>query len=229
MTKTRIIGMASAIGTAIAVLASPLLALAYFATADGLAELESGSVSSWALPLKDELSGLLSFGSPDAVYATYSLLFAALFPVVVIATAFTTRSLRSDAQTRSERSSWRVALTGYALFGIGLAATSIALAGGLDQIVDPSFLFVMVPGLLLSFVGSTWLGIALLRGGYRPKVTAWILTGVLPAWLVTSTILGHNSIGVTVLMVAWGITGLSLIRSATALDAPDVKPSHVVI
>jgi hypothetical protein len=40
--------------------------------------------------------------------------------------------------------------------------------------IDQSFLLLTIPGLLISLVGSTMLGIALLRNRYRPRTTAWL-------------------------------------------------------
>ena len=47
-------------------------------------ELEVGSVSGWAEPGRDLAGGLLTWASPDRVYATYVQLFALLFPAVFL-------------------------------------------------------------------------------------------------------------------------------------------------
>ena len=39
------------------------------------------------------------------------------------------------------------------------------------SLLDPAFLFLDIPGLLLTVLGSTILGITLLRRGFRPRVT----------------------------------------------------------
>jgi hypothetical protein len=88
---------------------------------------------------------------------------------------------------------------------------------------------VMVPGLLIALIGSTMLGIALLRSAYRPRSTAWLLTLSFPLWVVGSVVLGHNSIGLVPLLVAWAMAawrwgpqgvggGIVDVRDATARD-----------
>lgn len=68
------------------------------------------------------------------------------------------------------------------------------------------------PGLLLSLVGSTMLGIALVRSPQRPRLTGWLLALAFPLWLAGSAVLGHNSIGLLALWVAWAATGWRLWR-----------------
>ena len=70
----------------------------------------------------------------------------------------------------------------------------------------------MVPGMLISVVGSTVLGIALLRAGYAPKLTAWLLALAIPLMLLASDCLGHNSLGLVPLFVAWAAAGRQLWR-----------------
>ena len=53
----------------------------------------------------------------------------------------------------------------------------------------------MVPGMLISIIGSTVLGIALLHAGYAPKLTAWLLALAIPLMFLASDGLGHNSLG----------------------------------
>jgi hypothetical protein len=79
--------------------------------------------------------------------------------------------------------------------------------------IDQSFLFLTLPGLLVSSVGSTVLGIALLRNHFRPRVTPWLLVLWIPLLLAITQI---TSMGNTVLpaLWAWAIA----IRSAGSLD-----------
>ena len=80
--------------------------------------------------------------------------------------------------------------------------------------------------MLVSVIGSTVLGIAFLRAGYRPRLTAWVLTLALPSAVALSTLLGHNSIGLLPLMVAWAATGLRLWREGDRRTAPDVAAAE---
>ena len=71
-------------------------------------------------------------------------------------------------------------------------------------------LLVVFRCLLVSAVGSTLLGIGLLRGAYRPRLTAWLLTLAFPSLLVVPAFLGNLSLGLVPFLVAWGATGVQL-------------------
>jgi hypothetical protein len=213
---TRLVGLYATIAAAAAAIFAPLLALSYFAIDEGAAELETGTVSAWAEPARDLADGLVTFASADRVYATYTQVFALLFPAVLLC-AWITRRRRGRSDARLERWGWRIALPGYVLFGIGLAAVAIMLvsASASSSILDIAFMPFMLPGIVLSTIGSTVLGIGLLRAGYEPRVTAWLLTFALPLWVAGSVVLGHNSIGLVPLFVAWAATGWQLWRAET--------------
>jgi hypothetical protein len=102
---------------------------------------------------------------------------------------------------------WRTALTGYALLALGVI---LALPGAVLNVV---FFALIVPGLVVGTIGSTILGIALLRASYRPRLTPWFLALSVPLWLVGSDVLGHNSLGLLPLFVAWGASGWRLWRA----------------
>jgi hypothetical protein len=216
----RWIGLYAVVAAGIAVLLSPLLALSYFATEDGRAELETGTVSAWAEPGRDIAGGLLTWASPDRVYATYWQVFALLVPAMFLC-ASAARARRSAAG-RTERWGWRVALTGYALEKVGFIAVFVALI--LTDIhstaVDAIFIGFAMPGLLISAVGSTLLGIALVRAHYRPRVTSWLLALAFPSILVVPFFLGNLSLGLVPFIVAWGVTGLRLWREGEPAPAP---------
>jgi hypothetical protein len=119
MSATRLTGLYAVFAAVTVTLLSPLLALSYFATADGAEELEIGTVSGWAEPGRDLAGALLTWASPDRVYATYVQLFALLFPAVFLC-ARAVRARRSAGGGRFERVSWRISLTGYGLLALGL-------------------------------------------------------------------------------------------------------------
>lgn len=79
---TRLAGLYAVIAAGVALVVSPLLALSYFATAEGMQELGSGTVSAWAHPGRDLVGGLLTWASPDRVYGACWLLFRVLFAAV---------------------------------------------------------------------------------------------------------------------------------------------------
>jgi hypothetical protein len=213
MSAARLTGLYAVFAAAAAALLSPLLALSYFATAEGVEELKIGTVSGWAEPGRDLVGGLLTWASPDRVYSTYVQLFALLFPAVFLC-ARAVRARRSVRGGRFERWGWRVSLVGYGLLSLGLLVVSFALLGAdpMNPAVDAGFMALMVPGMLLGAVGSTVLGIALLRARYSPRLTAWLLALSFPLLFAASSMLGHNGIGLVPLFVAWAVPGWHMWR-----------------
>lgn len=213
MSATRMTGLYSMIAAAGAVLFAPLLALAYFATGEGADELQAGTVSAWAGPALELAGGPLTWGSPDRVYATYLQVFALLFPAIVLC-ARAMRAQRPASSGRLERWGWRISLAGYGLVTVGLLAAAAVLVGGSveSDALNVAFLSLLLPGLLVSVLGSTVLGIALVRNHYAPKLTAWLLALAFPLLLVGSVVLGHNSLGLVPLFVAWAASGRQLWR-----------------
>jgi hypothetical protein len=209
---TRLTGLYALIAAGAAVLLSPLLALSYFATGGGADELKSGTVSAWADPARDLVGGLLTWASPDRVYGTYFLLFWVLFPSVFLC-ARAVRARRPTAGGRLERWGWRMALFGYGFGIVGLIVASMILVeGSAGRAVDVVFLALMIPAMAVDVIGSTVLGIALLRDRYKPKLTAWLLALVLPSMLLLPGVLGNLSLGLLPVFFAWAVTGLRLWR-----------------
>jgi hypothetical protein len=95
---------------------------------------------------------------------------------------------------------------GYTLLSVGVI---VAPPGAALNVV---FFALIVPGLLLSTIGSTTLGIALLRARYRPRMTAALLAISLPFWFFGADVIGHNSPGLLPLFLAWGVAGWQLWR-----------------
>lgn len=221
--RTRFIGLYAVAAAAASLVIAPLLGLAYFATEHGREELETGSISAWAEPARDAAGGLLTFAGPDRVYSTYLQLLALFLPAVLLI-ALVVRSRWASRSRRPGRWAWRVALTGYCLLATGAVAIGLVLVGGnpSSPIVDPLFLALLFPGILLSTAGSTALGVGLIRSGYRPRLTAWLLALAFPLWIVGDFVIGHNGIGLVPLMVAWGATGLQLWRARDRAPAGEL-------
>ncbi len=210
---TRLVAVYAALAALAAACVSPLLALAYMRTSEGADELHTRSVSWWASPAFHHLGGLVTWASPDRVYATYTQAMALLFPAVILCALALRRRRRGAVARRPERWGWGIALAGYGIFSLGLLAASLVLihAHADSPTLNVVFLTLMLPGMLLSLIGSTALGITLLHSGYRPRATGWLLALAIPL-LAAGQILGHNSLGIVPPMIAWGITGLDLRR-----------------
>ena len=100
--RSRSIGLYAATAAVAAVLISPLLALSYFATGDGVEQLENSTVSAWADPGRDLVGALLDSASADRVYSTYLQALALLFPAVFLC-ARAVRAQRPAEVRASER------------------------------------------------------------------------------------------------------------------------------
>lgn len=221
--SSHLVGLYAFVAAVAAVVIAPLFAVSYFATAEGAQYLAEPIIAGWAEPARDVMGGLVTFASADRVYSTYLLIFTVLFGSVV-ACALVTRGLRPPRQTGPERWGWRIALAGYRLFGAGALVLSLMLlvVSPDAAAVNAAYLAIVFPGLLLSVIGSTVLGIALLRAGYRPRLTPWLLTLAIPLWVIGSFVLGHNSIGMVPLFLAWGATGWALRSNHAPLGAEAV-------
>lgn len=212
----------------VAVVTSPLLALAWFATEDGAETAATGTVAAWAEPAGAALDPLLTFAQPDAVYAAYTLVMAVVFPAVPLV-ARAARSQRAGIATGPERWGWRIGMTGYALLAVALAVAAVLFVASADALANVVFLAGMLPGMLLSLVGSTVLGATLLRSAFRPRLAAWLLVVAIPLWVVGGFVLGHNSLGLLPLFLAWALVARRWRRepaaTAPAAAAPGRPPA----
>jgi len=180
------------------------------------------------------VGGLVTWAAPERVYATYVQVFAFLFPAIFLC-ARAVRARRPAAAGGLERWAWRTALFGYGLASVGLIAASVVLVDASAAVkgssayaaLDVVFLSLMLPG-AISVIGSTVLGIGLLRNRYEPRITVGLLLLAFPSMLVLSTLLGHNSLALLPLFLAWAVTGLQLWRKGRSrapqrLGTPGVK------
>lgn len=218
------IGLYAIVAAAAGVLIAPLLAIAYFGTAHGIEQLDVATVAGWAVPARDLAGRLVTWADADRVYATYAQVMALMFPAVLL-TAVAARTQRAHPRKRSERIGWWVALAGYGLVSAGTLTFAISViptdtSGPLD---DVAYLAMMLPGMLLTLIGSTVLGIVFVRSGYQPRLTAWLLAFAFPLFLVGGFVLGHNSLGLLPLMIAWAVTGWRWRAAGSTIPAEPVR------
>lgn len=210
----RIIGRITWIFAFIATVLGVLHALARHATDSGQRDLESPLVSTWAVPTAEALRPLLTWSDPDTVYLSYGKVWA---PIVIAFTlcAFVAYSLRRPAGF--EKWGWRSMLAGYLL-------TSVGVLGYYTLWLDAFFVFLMVPGMLLTLVASSVVGILLLRRHFRPTSAAWLLTVSFPLLFVITlfTSLGNALLP---LIWAWAIIGRRISRGS--FEGSTVSPSEV--
>jgi hypothetical protein len=75
--------------------------------------------------------------------------------------------------------------------------------------MDESFAYVGIPSTLLSAVGSIVLGVALLRRGFTPRATPWLLILWLPLFFLLSSVIAMGAAMLPVIW-AWGLAGRRL-------------------
>lgn len=185
--------------------AGQLHALSRHATAQGSHDLSAPLTRAWSVPVSQALRPLLDWSDPDTVYVTYGKLWLPVYAAFTVC-AFV---IRSHRQPRGlEMWGWRLTLTGYV--GVTLSVVGDYFTPWMDQ----SFYVVGLPTALLGLVGSPLLGIGLLRNGFRPKVTAWLLILSLPMLLAVTQV---TSLGSSDLPVAfgWALAGSHLLASRT--------------
>ncbi|MFC5177825.1 hypothetical protein [Nocardioides taihuensis] len=202
----------------VALVVGQLHALARHQTEDGKADLDLPLTAFWAEPAGDALRPLLDWASPDAVYLTYGKLWLPVFVAFTLC-AFVVRRRRQPVGV--EKWAWRVALTGYTLACVAVAAEYWAQWGAMnDGLLEVVFL-ASVPIMLLTMLGSSFLGIVLLRRGLR--LPAWLLAFTFPLVLVITAI---TSLGNVVLPIAFafGILGR---RVALAEQEPELQTTPV--
>ena len=143
-----------------------LHALSRFATADGREDLEYPLTAAWAVPAADVLGPLLGWAHPNLVYVHLRQDLATRLRGVHARRA---RGLPATPPGRVRGWAWRLALLGYAVACVGVFLDYwTQWTTDLDNVFFTLGWFVTVPGLLLTAIGSTVLGITLLvRGSGR--------------------------------------------------------------
>jgi hypothetical protein len=207
----RRIGMFAWVMAWVGLVVGQLHALARHQTVDGKGDLDLWATRVWAEPAGRALRPLLDWGSPDLVYVTYGKIWLPVFLAFTLC-AFVVHHDRRPAGF--EKWAWRIALTGYVWACVGVFGDYwTQWTSHTNALLDIAFV-VGLPGLLLVLVGSTLLGIALLRNGFAPRASAWLLTVTLPFAFVITEVTSMGSVALPV-MFGFGLAGLRL-RTAEA-------------
>ena len=172
-------------------------ALAYYATTGGSDSLKSPLVHWWAAPAARTFHLLLGWGSPHTVYLSYGKVWLLVIAAATVC-AFAVRRTRHPVGL--ERWGWSIALTGYVL------ATVSSFGEYWTPWIDQAFFVLSLPAVVLSVVGSMLLGIALLRRGFRPRSTAWLLATWLVSLVAVDSVLALGA-AVLPMVWAWGLAG----------------------
>ena len=198
-------------------------AMARHNTADGKEDLQVWTTRVWSDPARDFFKPVLDWANPDAIYLTYGKIWLPVFVAFTLC-AFVVRRRREPVGF--EKWSWRIALTGYVWACVGVFCDYWTQWTTYNAFFETAFL-ITLPGLLLNLLGSTLLGIALLRRRFLPRSTAWLLALNLPMAVAIMQVTSLGSAALPV-MFAFGIAGrrLAQARDGVAVDIPGTRPVH---
>jgi hypothetical protein len=198
-------GLALWIASLLALAFVPLYALSRFATDVGARDLEIPTIRAWAEPAGALLSPLLTWADPDVVYQTLGKTWVFLLaPMLLVAFA----AYRRRQPGGGERWAWWTALLGYGLL------TCSTVGDFWTPWTTASFMLLTIPGFLVSLLGSTLLGIFLVRRGFHPRGTAWMLALAIPGFVAGTFTIAFAG-GLLFLMWAWAIAGRSMSHGRT--------------
>ena len=184
-------------------------AMARHNTVDGKEDLQMWTTRVWSDPAREFFRPLLDWSNPDAVYLTYGKIW---FPVFAAFTACAFVLYRRRRPVGFEKFAWRFALVAYTWASVAVFVTYWTQWTHTTDLLDLAFLFLDIPGVLLCWIGSTMLGITLIRRGFVPRVSAWLLALAVPISFVLELFTSMGS-GALPEMFAFGIAGHQLSRS----------------
>lgn len=188
-----------------------LHALSRFATSDGKEDLELPLTAFWAEPAARLLRPLLDWADADVVYLTYGKIW---FPVFAAFTLCAYVVYRRRQPAGFEKWAWRLAIAGYAWACVAVFCDYWTQWSATPNAFFDIAFMITVPGLLLTLIGSTVLGIALVRNGFVPKTSAWLLTLTIPLAMGILEVTSMGSAALPV-MFAFGLAGRRIARGTT--------------
>jgi len=197
--------------------AGQLHAMARHQTTDGKEDLQMWTTRVWSDPGRKLFAPLLDWASPDVVYLTWGKIWLPVFLGFTLC-AFVVHRRRQPVGF--EKWAWRIALTGYVGATVSVVAEYWTQWGSMNQGLLDGVFAATAPFLLITMVGSTLLGIALLRRHMAASAPAWLLALCIPGLVAISMV---TSLGNVVLPIAFafGILGRRIGR-----ESP--QPSEVV-
>ena len=197
-----------------------LHALSRHRTEEGREDLELSTTAVWAEPAGDALSPLLDWADPDLVYVTYGKIWLPVFLGFFLCAVLVRHRRRPQG---FEKWAWRVVLLGYAWAVLAVTTTYwTQWTGQYNSLLDAAFL-AGVPGLLLTIIGSSVLGVTLLVKGFRPRLPAALLASAFPLALAITSFTSMGSVALPIAF-AFGILGLRLGRDDRSVTPSPSQP-----
>jgi hypothetical protein len=154
-------------------------------------DLELPLTRAWAVPAMDRLRPLLDWSDPEFVYWTYGKVW---LPICLAFTAAAYLVYRCREPCGAERAAWRVQLGSYVLL-------AVSVTGDYYTPWTEQFFIVGLAAFATIAFGGAALGIELLRKGFRPRLTAWLLILFLPFGFAITEV---TSMGNALLPLMWG-------------------------
>jgi hypothetical protein len=220
-THRRLVARAAWVMAWAALVVGQLHALARYRTEDGKGDLKTGLVGGWAPTAHRLLSPLLDWGTPDAVYVTYGKIWFPVF-LAFTAAAFLVRRRRRPAGF--EKWAWRVALTGYVAACVTIFAEYWTMWTGVNyRLLDGIFL-ATIPAMLLTILGSTVLGVVLVRKG--AGLPGWLLVLALPGFILIPMVTSLGSVSLPI-SFAFGVWGRRIAREGSVPGAEVVLAGQI--
>jgi hypothetical protein len=145
----------------------------------------------WAVPAMDAVRPLLDWSDPYFVYWTYGKIW---LPVCLAFAAAAYLVYRRRQPEGAEKWAWRVQLAAYAIL-------TLSVAGDYYTPWTDQFFGAGLVALALIALGGAVLGILLVRSGFRPRTSAWLLIVFLPFFFAITEV---TSMGNALLPLMWG-------------------------
>ena len=206
-TVARRVSVAAWVMAAFGTVAGQLHALARFNSHPG--DLEYPLTRFWAEPAIEALRPILEWAHPYEVYVVYGRIW---LPICLAFTAAAFLVFRHRRPQGFQRRAWQVQLGAYCLLTLSVTAAYFT------PWIEQSFM-VTVAVLLVVGLGGPFLAVSLLRAGFRPRTTPWLLIGFLPFFFAITTVTSMGS-ALLPLMWGWAIAAHRVAREVRAsLDA----------
>ena len=181
-------------------------------------DLDEGLTRVWAVPAMDAVRPLLDWGDPTFVYWTYGKIWLPIFLTMLVAAWIVYRRRRPLG---AERLAWRILLAAYAVATISVAGDYYT------PWTDVFFVIGLVPMLVIGLVG-VWLGVLMLRRGFRPRVTPWALILFIPGFFAITEVTSMGSVILPSLW-AWAYALHISVRTGTVEERSAVPTAEAMV
>jgi hypothetical protein len=213
-TTARRISLIAWVMAAFGTLAGELHALSRINSHPG--DLELPLTRAWAVPAMDALRPLLDWSDPMYVYWTYGKIW---LPICLAFTAAAYLVYRRREPHGAEKWAWRVQLAAYALL-------TLAVTGDYYTPWTDNFFVVGLVALPIVGFGGAVLGVMLLRSGFQPRTTAWLLIAFVPFFIAITEVTSMGN-ALLPLMWGWALAAHSVVRTEQGPTHPAAERDRV--